>query len=64
MNIKGQLGLGNFDDVNKLKLIPSLLPHGSKNPKAANKEIMKRVKLPIYSTLESNNKIMKDVKFK
>lgn len=37
MNIKGQLGLGNFDDIHKLKLVPSLLPHGEKNPKAANK---------------------------
>ena len=37
MNIKGQLGLGNFDDIVKLKLVPSLLPHGEKNPKAANK---------------------------
>ena len=36
MNIKEQLELGNFNDVNKLKLIPSLLPHGSKNSKLAN----------------------------
>jgi alpha-tubulin suppressor-like RCC1 family protein len=34
-NLKGQLGLGTFDDKKKPVLVHSLLPGGTKNPKAS-----------------------------
>lgn len=34
LNLKGQLGIGSYDDERKPMLIYSLLPGGTKNPKA------------------------------
>lgn len=34
LNIKGQLGIGSFENRKKPSLIYSLLPGGSKNPKS------------------------------
>ena len=34
-NLKGQLGIGTFDDRKKPVLVHSLLPGGQKNPKAS-----------------------------
>lgn len=51
LNIKGQLGLGTFDNCPKPKLVTSLLPHGEKNAKASNKELMRKPKPAIYGIL-------------
>lgn len=53
LNIKGQLGHGNFDNTNKPKLVVSLLPSGTKNPKSLNPNIQKYSKPPIVNLLES-----------
>lgn len=53
LNIKGQLGHGNFENVNKPKLVVSLLPHGTKNPKSLNPALSKQSKPPIVELLES-----------
>jgi hypothetical protein len=34
LNLKGQLGIGSYEDEKKPILVYSLLPDGSKNPKA------------------------------
>jgi hypothetical protein len=34
LNLKGQLGIGSFDDKKKPILVYSLLPGGIKNPKS------------------------------
>jgi alpha-tubulin suppressor-like RCC1 family protein len=34
LNLKGQLGIGSFDDKKKPILVHSLLPGGIKNPKS------------------------------
>ena len=47
LNIKGQLGQGHFDNLNRPKLVVSLLPHGTKNPKSLNPVLQKGPKLPI-----------------
>jgi len=33
--LKGQLGIGNFDNRKKPALVYSLLPNGAKNPKSS-----------------------------
>lgn len=35
LNIKGQLGIGSYENRKKPSLIYSLLPNGSKNPKSS-----------------------------
>lgn len=47
LNIKGQLGHGNFENYNKPKLVVSLLPNGTKNPKSLNPALIKNSKPPI-----------------
>lgn len=54
LNIKGQLGHGNFENINKPKLVLSLLPSGMKNPKSLNPALQKYSKPPIVDLLESN----------
>ena len=34
LNLKGQLGIGSYEDERKPMLVYSLLPGGAKNPKA------------------------------
>jgi mitogen-activated protein kinase kinase kinase 9 len=34
LNLKGQLGVGSFDNKNKPTLVYSLLPNGNKNPRS------------------------------
>jgi len=53
LNIKGQLGQGNFENLNKPKLVVSLLPHGIKNPKSLNPALSRQAKPPIVGLLES-----------
>ena len=35
LNIKGQLGIGNFDSKKNPTLVYSLLPNGQKNPRSS-----------------------------
>ena len=58
LNIKGQLGHGNFENINKPKLVASLLPHGVKNPKSLNPALCKQSKPPIVELLESMDPMM------
>lgn len=51
LNIKGQLGHGNFENLNKPKLVVSLLPHGIKNPKSLNPALSRQTKPPIVDLL-------------
>lgn len=51
LNIKGQLGHGNFENLNKPKLVVSLLPNGIKNPKSLNPALNKQSKPPIVELL-------------
>ena len=51
LNIKGQLGIGSFDNVNKPKIVVSLLPYGTKNPKSLNPQLSKNPKPPIVEIL-------------
>jgi hypothetical protein len=53
LNIKGQLGLSHFDNVNKPTLVAGLLPNGKKNMKAANTALSTPHKSPIVEILES-----------
>ena len=55
LNIKGQLGLGHFDNVEKPKLVVSLLPQGRKNPRSLNPALQKGPKPPIVEILESTS---------
>ena len=47
LNIKGQLGQGNFENHNSPKLVVGLLPYGTKNPKSLNPTLTKHPKPPI-----------------
>ena len=47
LNIKGQLGQGIFENINSPKLVISLLPYGTKNPKSLNPTLTKLPKQPI-----------------
>lgn len=51
MNIKGQLGHGNYENSNSLKLVTSLLPFGMKNPKSLNPKLFKNNKHPTVEIL-------------
>lgn len=53
LNIKGQLGHGDFENVNTAKLISALLPSGVKNNKSLNPNLSKSAKSPIIEVLES-----------
>lgn len=35
LNMKGQLGIGNYDNKKKPTLVYSLLPNGQKNPRSS-----------------------------
>lgn len=47
LNIKGQLGQYNFDNIHGPALVRGLLPHGAKNSKASNGNNLKIPKTPI-----------------
>jgi len=53
LNIKGQLGVCTYENTPKAKLVAGLLPHGEKNMKASNRELVKRPRPAIYGILES-----------
>lgn len=44
LNIKGQLGIGTFENSLKPKIVVSLLPYGVKNPKSLNPSLAKNPK--------------------
>ena len=52
-NIKGQLGLGTFENMHSPKFVIGLLPYGRKNPKSLNSSLTKQPKPPIIDILES-----------
>jgi mitogen-activated protein kinase kinase kinase 9 len=35
LNLKGQLGIGNYENKKKKTLVYSLLPNGNKNPRSS-----------------------------
>lgn len=53
LNIKGQLGVCHFENVNSPRLVLGLLPFGENNSKADKPSSFKLPKSPIVDVLES-----------